>query len=287
MKPDINQMKEKLTGLLNPPAGWGLCSGSVLKTIAVITMLIDHFGAAVIAYVIRYRLLPAGIDLDTALNCYYLIRGIGRTAFPIYCFLLVEGFLHTKRIELYFGRLLLFAALSELPFDLAFFAKEESGSADIYRVTQLNFDEFMAHQNVFWTLLIGLSAIWLVDLLRKRMSDETDSWGLRKPVCVAGILLLTVAACLLADAMGTDYGGYGVALILVFYYLRPWRIAAVGAGYLTLIQVYSEVWAFPGFILMLAYNGQRGYIRRSGKYFFYAFYPVHLLLLYLLRCAII
>ena len=62
-------------------------SGSTLKLIAIITMLIDHIGAAVIA-----RLLIAGQGSEMLYKIYYAMRAVGRVAFPIFCFLLVEGF---------------------------------------------------------------------------------------------------------------------------------------------------------------------------------------------------
>ena len=91
-------------------------SGSTLKIIEMVTMLIDHIGAAVLA-----RMIIAGnADLYDA---YRTLRMIGRIAFPIFCFLLIEGFQHTKNAKKYAERLFLFAAISEIPFDLAFSAK--------------------------------------------------------------------------------------------------------------------------------------------------------------------
>ncbi|NLC03985.1 MAG: TraX protein, partial [Tissierellia bacterium] len=92
----------------------------ILKIIALISMVIDHYGA----------IFQSGIDI---------YRIIGRLAFPIYAFLLVEGYTHTRDVKKYGRRLLIFALVSELPFDLAFYGK-------------LSF----THQNIFFTLFIGL-----------------------------------------------------------------------------------------------------------------------------------
>ena len=92
-----------------------------LKMLAVISMSIDHTGAV---------LMP---------DCIWL-RIIGRLAFPIYCFLLVQGFRNTSNIKKYIGRLALFAVVSEIPFNLAFYGT-------------IIAEEF---RNVFFTLLLGL-----------------------------------------------------------------------------------------------------------------------------------
>ena len=114
-----------------------------LKLIAIVTMLIDHIGAAI--------LLPAGMmavnTLNSWIDIYGLSRSIGRTAFPIFVFLLVEGFFHTHSRKKYFGRLLLFALLSEIPFDMAIYGKPV----------------YMGSQNVFWTLVIGFLTIWGIE----------------------------------------------------------------------------------------------------------------------------
>ena len=110
-------------------------SGSTLKIIAMITMLIDHIGAAVC---MRMMLAEGFGDLNGAAeetikawvtvhadlySTYYMFRMIGRIAFPIFCFLLVEGFKHTKDAKKYAIRLFAFALISEIPFDLAFQSK--------------------------------------------------------------------------------------------------------------------------------------------------------------------
>ena len=102
-------------------------SGTALKTIACITMLVDHIGASCIEAGILTPGLDAGTLSQDALSTYPLyrldmvLRFTGRLAFPLFCFLLVEGFVHTHNVKGYLGRLVLFGLLSEVPFDLAFF----------------------------------------------------------------------------------------------------------------------------------------------------------------------
>lgn len=153
-------------------------SGSTLKLIAIITMLIDHIGAAVIA-----RLLIAGQGSEMLYKIYYAMRAVGRVAFPIFCFLLVEGFFYTGSRKKYALRLFGFALLSEIPFDLAFSGK---------------ILEF-GYQNVFFTLLIGLLTIMLFDAVVKSRSgirfcavrclSSSHSGEWVRPICYTQIMM--------------------------------------------------------------------------------------------------
>ena len=122
-------------------------SGSTLKIIAIITMLIDHIGAGVLGRLLVVRGMNEAADLNawidansTLVITYQMMRFVGRLAFPIFCFLLVEGFLHTRSAAKYAFRMLLFAVVSEIPFDLAL-------KGAWY---------YPEKQNVYVTLLIGL-----------------------------------------------------------------------------------------------------------------------------------
>lgn len=115
-------------------------SGTALKRLALCSMLLDHLGASCLEAGVFSRPGPISEPLLTLDLC---LRWAGRLAFPLYCFLLVEGFLHTHSLRQYAGRMLAFALVSELPFDLAFF------HTLIYR----------GHQNVYWTLFFGLCAL--------------------------------------------------------------------------------------------------------------------------------
>ena len=235
--------------------------GSVLKWIAIVTMLIDHVAVVLVYGWAKYR-HAWGVGIES-LNFYYVLRGIGRLGFPLFCFLLAEGFVHTRSRWKYLLRLFVFALISEIPFDRAFW----SGWVD------------MGHQNVFFTLSFGLLAIMLWDWLTQSNAPDCPPWR--------GIAAIGCATALGAAAhyMETDYGAMGVALILVMYLLRdrPWTRDLVAGGVLAAMIPFGSHWiellgvlAFPLFHL---YNGQRG---RQSKYFFYVFYPAHLLLLALI-----
>ncbi|MGN0342301.1 MAG: TraX family protein [Roseburia sp.] len=231
-------------------------SGSTLKMIAVITMLIDHVGAGVLGrYLTMYSWnATLGADVyDTLWIIYNVMRGIGRIAFPIYCFLLVEGFTHTKSVGRYSLRLLVFAFVSEVPFDLLFCGKTVD----------------LSYQNVFFTLWIGLLVMWGYKWIEER----------QKLHVVAKVLLdviILLAGMAFADFLATDYSYYGVFAITMLYIFREKKVAQIVAGCLSFLW---EIWAPVAFIPIGFYNGKRGW---NMKYFFYCFYPVHLLLLYLL-----
>lgn len=228
-------------------------SGSALKLIAVVTMLIDHVGAAVLA-----RFLVTGSWTKGLYFAYETMRTIGRVAFPIYCFLLVEGFMHTRSLSRYAGRLAAFALVSEVPFDLAF-----SG-------VPLEF----GYQNVYFTLLIGLLAITAAEWLAGRE-------GLHPALRVAWLVLCLFAGMGIAYLMHTDYDAKGVLCIFVLYLFRQSRPLQIIAGCLAF--GWFELPALVAFIPIAFYNGKRGF---GAKYFFYLFYPVHLLIIYAVCAAL-
>lgn len=139
-------------------------SGTALKTIACITMLVDHIGASCIEAGLLLPELERGEVSGGAwdqLSLFQLdrvLRFTGRLAFPIFCFLLVEGFVHTRDVKKYVRRLFLFAFISEVPFDLAFFC------------TPFALD----HQNVYWTLALGVLA--MAGLKHYEKPDGSASW---------------------------------------------------------------------------------------------------------------
>lgn len=219
-------------------------SGSTLKIIAMVTMLIDHIGAAVLA-----RMIIAGnVKLY---DMYHVLRLIGRIAFPIFCFLLVEGFVHTRSLGKYAARLCLFAVLSEIPFDLAFASKV------------LEFE----HQNVFFTLAIGLLTIMAYKRIEEfENMNPMPKWFLQLSAAIVGGFV--------AEILRTDYGMLGVVVIVALYALRINRFFQIVAGCILFIE---NITALLAFIPVSLYSGMRGL---SIKWLFYVFYPVHLLMLY-------
>ncbi len=236
--------------------GWRGVSASTLKLFAVVTMLIDHIAAAVLM-----RMLRAGAAGYEVYTIYSAMRQIGRIAFPIYCFLLVEGAERTSNRWKYAARLGMFALLSEIPFDLAF-------SSSVL--------EF-GYQNVFFTLFIGLVTIMALGSLERL-------WAERKRTAASGLLETVLAAGIAGAGMGlaallrTDYDWRGVACILLMYFLRKNRVFELIMGYVAFVVLLGEVAALPAFVALACYRGRKGF---SCKSFFYGFYPVHLLLLYL------
>lgn len=263
------QAGEVQTGAIQKNRG---ISSAVLKNIAVVTMLIDHIGAVIVTrLLIQNGLYTAMVDQASydawmgqnggLYGIYMAMRIIGRFAFPIYCFLLAEGFQKTHDVKKYLGRMFLFALISEVPFDLAL-----SGKA-----------WYPEYQNVFFTLFLGLLVIAGLHLVEQRFSgSETGKKILRMGLDAVIILL----GCVLALILKTDYSFKGILAISVLYLFRNRKKAQVWAGVIVFLLMDGlEMIAALSFILIWFYNGTRG---KQNKYFFYFFYPVHLLLLWLI-----
>lgn len=251
-----------------------ILSGSTLKIIAVIAMIIDHIGLG-----IWYRLpdlgylVPETMDLETWWSIYRIMRNIGRISFPIFAFLLVEGFIHTRSYLKYALRLFVFALISQLPFHYAFLGLAEG-------------------LNIFFTLLIGLMAMWGMDALKKKCLSFKENIKRLSLLCyLTGWALIVFAAGYLAKTLDTDYDYKGVLLIVVLYIFHKNRIIALITSYLSFkfamyrstvtavgfLEYIGADFYFPGFILACFYNGSRGL---KVKYLFYFVYPAHLALIY-------
>ncbi len=222
-------------------------SGSALKLIAMLTMLIDHTALFIFSaypWFVEPFLTLAG----RGISLYYICRLIGRISFPIYCFLLVEGFIRTGNRQKYGVRLLIFALISELPWNFV------HTGALLY-----------SNQNVIFTLLFGYIALCAFEYFR------TD---VVKLVCALVLIFLCCAYG------GADYGLKGLGLILVIYLLRSEPVVKAVVGGCMLGNAFATL----AFIPISLYNEERGFMHgKVGKYIGYAFYPAHLLLLGVMR----
>lgn len=226
-------------------------SGSTLKLIALITMLIDHVAAVILVRL----LLINGYD-EKLYQCYRIMRLIGRVAFPIYIFLMIEGFEKTRSRHKYIMRMAAFAVISEVPFDLAF-------SAQVL--------EF-GYQNIFFTLLIGMLVMLAFEAIGRM---EWNVW-IKLGVC----LVVFIAGMELAELLHTDYGAKGIMGIVAMFLFRKNRLTQIVAGSVAFLW---ETTAPLAFVPIAFYNGKRGL---QLKYVFYLFYPLHLLILYLICMAL-
>ena len=234
-------------------------SGNVLKWFAVLTMLVDHIGASILLQSLYNN--PFGWNTarwNWFKEVYYYMRGVGRLAFPIYCFLLVEGFIHTRNERKYALRLLIFAFLSEIPFDLAFDG------------VPFKWDG----QNVFFTLFLGFVAMMVIkeisSVYLQGMGESVQRW---LELMIGGATGLIIGG--IAQYMHTDYGLKGVACIVLLYLFRRNRMSQICVG---IVSFMWERIAPLAFLPIALYNGEKG---RQIKYFFYLFYPMHLLLLFM------
>lgn len=218
-------------------------SGAQLKYIAFLSMLVDHVNKALI-----YPMLTGKGFLNFLSDLFDIF---GRIAFPLFMFFLVEGFFKTRNRLRYLLYLIIFGIISEIPFDLC-------QSAVIFQPYS---------NNVMFTLALTLVMIWIIDELKV---PTKIFWYPISIVIVAG-------TCLLSMIWGLDYEWHGILIGYFFYIFYNNPIFAIIGGYLSLIKT---PWALLGFGLTLTYNGERG---KQNKILNYSFYPVHLLILGLLR----
>ena len=210
-------------------------SGSALKLIGMASMVIDH-----VAFIFLY-------DNAECSTAYELMRMVGRISYPVFAFLLVEGYFHTNDFGRYAKRLLTFAIISEIPWQL------------------INHD---GTHNVLFTLLAGLFVLYLI-----------EHWKTKD----RNIVLLLIFTSLLLTYYQTDYQWRGLLLILLFYLFRKQRVLQTLSG-LLVMSFYGMPGALLAFGVLNIYNGNRGIIQGTHiKYLIYLFYPCHLTVLWIIK----
>ncbi len=253
MKTDILKKLPTNSPLIRKPFG-GL-SSNALRILATAFMICDHLWAKVVP----------GNDWMTY---------IGRLTFPIFAFMISEGFIHTSNFKKYILRLLGFALVSEIPFNLFY------GGSWFYPY----------HQNVMFTLLFGLLAITLIDKAKKDKTAKT---------IVKTVLLLVVLG--IASFIGfVDYGFWGFLTVVMFYLFRSfpfaWVLQLIAMLLMNLIlfegqtipvEIFGNSFEFAtqGFAVLSLipiwlYGGKKGKSSKIMQYGFYAFYPIHMLIIY-------
>ena len=262
-------------------------TGAALKWIAIITMLIDHIGAAILEPSIPW---DSPDVFDSSIFVWdSLLRGVGRIAFPIFIFLIVEGFFYTRSRKKYFIRMLMFSLVSEIPFDLAF----QSGAFPKGGLT-LDSPAFfnMESQNVFFTLTLGFLAMWLTEtvegFLNNKIATEANSKSnifLYRFLLILSIFVIVMGCALAAEYLETDYSSYGVLAIFACYLAKKksgnYPLMMLAPVVVLILMSTSEIPALIDVGLVLLYHGTKG--KNINKWFFYAFYPVHLLVLWAIR----
>ncbi len=229
-----------------PKSMW-ILSGSALKVFACVIMLIDHSAAYLVGYYDFSKTPVLQLPWSTY-SLYMVMRGIGRLAFPIFCFLITEGFAHTRNRLKYGRNLLIFAFLSEIPWNL------------------VHMNLHYSKQNVFFTLFLGVLAMSLAEYFESRPLLQ---------------VLSMFAVLFLSTKVNADYSYRGFILLMIFYWLRKQRTAQ---ALIASSWLYYEWAAGFAFIPINMYNGKRGFIQsRPAKYFFYLFYPLHLLIIWMVR----
>ena len=220
----------------------------ILKIIGVITMLFDHVGDAIIGK-------------------FSFCNLIGRIAFPIFAFQAVQGYIYTKDFKRHMLKLFIFACISQIPFMLFL----------------STFTEEILTLNIFFTLFLGLLALFVYDKCKNK---------------VLGFLFVILTS-IIAYFIHVDYGAFGILLMFCFYFFKDKKGSmAITTIVLCFLRFVPDIIASPvlwyiyiqcaiftalSLIFILFYNKNEG---PKAKYFFYIFYPLHLLILYFLHIAL-
>lgn len=222
-----------------------ILDGTMLKLIAMVSMVFDHVGD---------MFFP---DTDW-------MRMVGRIAMPIFAFCITEGYIHTRNKNKYLMRMGVFALISEVPFDLAFDGKVG-----------------LSHQNIMLSFFLAILALMLFDLIRGSKDEIKGRHSVWRTLL--GVLAV-IAMAVLAFIVKADYTMFAVASVFLFYAFKdtnPFVRPIPGVAFLALTRTVGYYCTTGlSIIPLLLYNGKKG---KGLKWLFYIFYPGHLLLLYVLK----
>ena len=219
--------------------------GTMLKIIAMVSMVFDHVG-------------------DMFFPEMAWMRMVGRLAMPIFAFCITEGYIHTRDKKKYLLRMGIFALISEVPFDLAFDGK-------------IGF----SHQNIMLSFFISIVALMLFDLIRGAKIETKGRYSVWRTIL--GILVVIVMA-VIAMLAKADYTMFAVGSVFMFYVFKdvnPFVRPIPGVAFLAVTRTIGYYCTTGlSIIPLLLYNGKKG---KGLKWLFYVFYPGHLLLLYVIK----
>ncbi|MCQ2609771.1 MAG: conjugal transfer protein TraX [Lachnospiraceae bacterium] len=244
--------------------------GGALRIIATASMLIDHIALMLIGNGILYGYRPDihEVALSTPVGkkwyiLYVIMRSIGRLAFPMFCFLLVEGFIHTKNLFKYFFRLVVLAIISEIPFNLV------CGNSLLY----------FERQNTIFTFVLSLFMLYIVKKVDAIRDERIQN--------VIKIIIVAIV-CWVSYALHLDYSISGIILIFCIYFFRHDKNLRMASVFIISFLIsfvepftsfrYFGVGALSALILFL-YNDKVGYLYRY-RWMYYLLYPLHLIILY-------
>lgn len=241
---------------------------SMLRIIAMATMLIDHFAFMIIGNGVLYgydqkvhEVALSTTDGKSWYVLYVILRTIGRISFPIFCFLLVEGFVHTKNLFKYMLRVLFLAIVSEIPFNLV------CGNAILYPMAQ----------NTVFTFFLGLLMLFFIKKIEK-MSDDLR---------ITLTIFILALSCITSYYLKLDYNVAGMILIfLIYHFYTDKNIKILSVALISFIISFVEKGSYRYFgfgalaaLILLIYNGKPGFLHKY-MWVYYLFYPLHLIILY-------
>lgn len=219
----------------------------ILKIIGVITMLTDHIG-------------------DAILGEFSFLNLIGRISFPIFAFQAVQGYIHTKDFKKHMMKLFIFACISQIPFMLFLSTFTHSFSL-----------------NIFFTFFLGLLTLFVYDKCKNKILG----------------FFFVIFSSILGQLIHVDYGAFGIAFIFAFYFFKDKKLQmAITTILLCLARYIPNIVVTPNLYLhylscaffmalslipILLYHKKEG---PKAKYFFYLFYPLHLLILYIISVSL-
>lgn len=232
-------------------------NGNALKLIAALSMLIDHVG---------YMLFPSVT----------VLRILGRIAFPIFAFMVAQGCRYTRNRLRHFLSIFILGVVMQIVMHIA-------GEGGV--------------MNIFLTFSLSILLIYALDSIKKLIFVKKSGF-LVILLCSAGFALLAAAFCVIAEELHMDYGAFGCLAPLtasIFFsedgypeFMKRLDMLPIHVITMSVCLIWHAVdsggvqpYFFLAIPLLMLYSGKRG--RLNLKYFFYVFYPAHMVIIYAIK----